>query len=565
VTDANPRGDGWIRVPGRLARVSAGVQSVWGVNLNGGVFCRTGIATDRPRGTGWIQVPGRLAMVCAGEPGVVWGLNDAGGVFVRSGIDAGTPEGTGWQKVPGTFDYIAAGIGSVWAVAPDGSIHCRLGVSGSTPAGTEWSGVWGMLQKVTAGEMGIMWGLNAVGGIFARMGVTESNPRGTHWDRVWGRLAQASAGFDLAWGVNAAGGIWYRAGMSEADPIGSGWQRVPGTLRQVALGTAQTLAEAQSAAKNRAPGSEDGSVVQAVIPAETGEAGRRGLSADEDAETAGSADTQPPGVAVLYPAPGVRLEDGLITVRGTASDAGLVRGVWVNGVRAVPTGPNYATWQATVPLSQGRTADDTDALNMLVVGAADEAGNYAETSVTVLSVGEAGRVRKVGLDTIYRGCLVEGDVDTFQFGATAGTALEVILEGAGTLELRDPWGEVVELDGENMALAATGLYTLRVLPEGEGSYELSVKGTVPRSVVRRGATLAGASDEAAYAVASVAGGVLSARAVGELGPAHLAVLDPAGRTVAEADGLLRGLPLPLTGDYAHRRLHGRGERGDRAL
>ncbi|MFO7957039.1 MAG: tectonin domain-containing protein, partial [Candidatus Brocadiia bacterium] len=60
VTDANPRGDGWIRVPGKLAQVSAGVQSVWGVNLSGGVFCRTGIDTDHPRGTGWVQVPGTL-------------------------------------------------------------------------------------------------------------------------------------------------------------------------------------------------------------------------------------------------------------------------------------------------------------------------------------------------------------------------------------------------------------------------------------------------------------------------------------------------------------------------
>ncbi|MFO7958117.1 MAG: hypothetical protein R6X33_13595, partial [Candidatus Brocadiia bacterium] len=111
-------------------------------------------------------------------------------------------------------------------------------------------------------------------------------------------------------------------------------------------------------------------------------------------------------------------------------------------------------------------------------------------------------------------------------------------------------GETVEFDGEELRLAATGLYTLRVLPEGEGAYELSIAGTVPRSVVRTSATLSGPSDEDAYAVSSVAGGVLSAQAQGEFGPARIAVLDPAGRTVAEADGLLRGLTLPVTGDYS---------------
>ncbi|MFO7956306.1 MAG: PPC domain-containing protein, partial [Candidatus Brocadiia bacterium] len=210
------------------------------------------------------------------------------------------------------------------------------------------------------------------------------------------------------------------------------------------------------------------------------------------------------------------------------------------------------TWQAVVPLSQGPTAGEEAAVNEITVTAADEHGNVASPAARfrVFSVGEAGRVRKVSLDTVYRGCVVEGDVDTFQFEATAGTSVSITLEGTGRLELRDPWGETVEFDGEELRLAATGLYTLRVLPDGTGAYELTIDGTVPRSVVRTTATLSGPSDEDAYALCSVAGGVLSARAQGEFGPAHLAVQDPAGRTVAEADSLLRGLLLPVTGDYS---------------
>ncbi|KPK63583.1 MAG: hypothetical protein AMK73_05010, partial [Planctomycetes bacterium SM23_32] len=135
-------------------------------------------------------------------------------------------------------------------------------------------------------------------------------------------------------------------------------------------------------------------------------------------------------------------------MQGVAEDQSAVETIWVNGVLATPTAPNYATWEATVPLSQGWTAEDANALNRIVVSATDEHGNFAPAAAVaeVLSVGEAGLVRRVLLGTTYAGALVAGDADTFQFEAMAGTTLEVALKARGDggpgfgLELRDPWG-----------------------------------------------------------------------------------------------------------------------------
>ncbi len=47
----------------------------------------------------------------------------------------------------------------------------------------------------------------------------------------------------------------------------------------------------------------------------------------------------------------------MITVTGTANDPTGVAGIWVNGVHAVNTGTGFSTWEATIPLDQGWTAE----------------------------------------------------------------------------------------------------------------------------------------------------------------------------------------------------------------
>jgi hypothetical protein len=548
----HPTGTSWAPVDWSASDVDAGQGVIWALGNDGGIWFRLGVTPETPQGTEWKEVQGILKRVSVGPTDVVWGLNNAGGIFVREGVTDSNRVGTDWGRVPGRLAEVSVGTNCVWGLNEAGGIFVRTDVSPDNPGGTSWERAPGRLACVTVGPTGVVWGINANGGIFCREGVTPENPAGSGWARVPGKLAHASAGSHCVWAVNPAGGIWLRHDVSTSNPTGTSWSRAPGRLHRIAVGalsTEQTSAnEAASALDTgtKATQTEPMHLVSLFDPS----GGADGGTDDLEREGAQGPDTVPPEVAILHPSSSAGpLSENLITVACSVEDESIVRGVWVNGVRAVATTANYGTWEAVVPLSQGRTAGDPAAQNTLTVGAADAAGNYAEATATVLSVGEAGRVRKVGLDTVYRGCVPEGDVDTFRFEATAGTSVDITLEGAGCLELRDPWGETVEIDGEELTLAATGLYTVRVLPEGEGSYELSVKGTVPRSVVRTSARLSGPSDEDTYTVPSVAGGVLSARAAGELGPAHIAVLDPAGRTLAEAVGLLQSAVLPVAADY----------------
>ncbi|MFO7959195.1 MAG: C25 family cysteine peptidase [Candidatus Brocadiia bacterium] len=558
-TPENPGGTGWGRVPGKIAHISGGIRAVWGVNAAGGVWCRTGVSESNPSGTDWSQVPGTLVQISVGSPEVVWGVNAAGGIFCRVGITPENPTGSDWERVPGTLTQVSVGDGSVWGIGPHEEIWCRTGVSASKPTGDAWERVPGRLAQLSAGQAGAVWGVNSAGGVFVRNGVTPSTPTGTDWARVNGSLCRVAVNDRVVWGIGKNESIWYRTGLSESDPLGTAWERCPGTLRLVSIGSLLSPASEQEDS-----GTGDAEEPRADSSARRNAKGDLSTPAPDDADehhptsTGGPIETNAPRISVNGPSGTV--SESLTVVSGRAEDAGTVRGVWVNGLRAVATSPNYATWEAVVPLSQGRTADDPGAENTLTVGAADVHGNYAEATATVVSVGEAGRVRKVPLDTVYRGCIVDGDVDTFQFEATAGTSVDITLDGAGQIELRDPWSETVEMDRKPLALPATGLYTLRVLPGGsEGRYELRITGKVPRSLLRTSAALSDPSDMATYSIPSVAGGTLTARAYSESGPLRLAVTDPAGRLLAEADGVLRGLSLPVTGEYGLAVTGGQGE------
>ncbi len=599
VTEANPDGGEWLAVPGTLAQVDAGVKSVWGVDPEGNVLMREGISRENARGTDWVEVPGQLAMVTVGEPHMVWALNQEGQILVRTGIDEETPEGTAWDMLDdGAFKHISVGFGAVWAVDAEGRVFCRLGITPQTPTGTDWSEIaeawrhaspsiilflrlrarWAEvaepleLDYVSAGDLGLVWGLDEEGAIFTRRGITEGNPPGTRWESVDGQLVQVSVGFNQAWGVRYDGNVFRRAGVSTGQPGGTTWHQLPDTtLRQVALGTALTLEEARGGSGPLAMSTEQDTVDGGLSTLDL-----RPLAVDEEEEEDASdvappADGSAPTVTVQFPTPEMLVEEDLLTVRGTASDESVIRGIWVNGIRAVATADNYSNWEATIPLNQGRSVDDEMALNEIIVIAADEHGNVAAPAARlhVSSVGPAGAMLRVSLDSAYHGCLVEGDVDTFQFEAAAGTELRLELDGqaaaTASVELLDPWGRAIEPlelgagdEPETLRLAATGLYTLRVLAGAEeGQFRLWIDGSLPAATGQSASTLGGPDDRDVYAFGAVGGSVLAARAEAEGWTPVLEVLDPAGRPVtpdAVVGGfpgrtILSGLTLPETGDY----------------
>jgi hypothetical protein len=331
------------------------------------------------------------------------------------------------------------------------------------------------------------------------------------------------------------------------------------------------------------PAEEPETAGEAPSPELAGWTGGTGASeagdrAEGDAAGAASpVEDDAPLVRVLVPAGGPTGER-FVTVQGAAEDESAIEAIWVNGVLATPTSANYATWEATVPLDQGWTADDANALNRIAVSATDERGNFAPMAdaTEVVSMGEAGLVRRVPLATSYSGALVAGDADTFQFEATAGTTLDVALKvrGGGDLgfglELRDPWGDELAVPDQYVSvgdgvltvngfpLPATGLYTLSVEPEGgEGDYLLELSGTVPRATLHLTASLSEVGDVDAYALDAVAGSALTAQAAGEAAAPALEVLDPTGQSLPleghlslrNGKAMLKALPLALTGRY----------------
>jgi hypothetical protein len=470
---------------------------------------------------------------------------------------------------------------------PDGAV-CRVGRHvGEDPQATRGPETLGLI--VIESGTGTVAGVPYEAGLGADVvkGADDAPPY-TYALSAFGEAPQVGVatqggmdGQDGAWtvlwgpGALTAGGL---AVSADEDTLGDGERNH--TTEQVGyLVFGEALAYEETGMPSEPPGSSGDETMDDQLAGTTGGRSPGGAAGDASgAEEESVLDAAAPRVGVLWPAGGLTGER-FVTVRGVAEDESAVEAVWVGGVRARATSPHYATWEATVPLSQGRTAEEAAALNRLAVSATDEHGNFAPLAAVceALSVGAAGRVRRVPLGTRYAGALVAGDADTFQFEATAGTTLDVSLEARGGggfgLELRDPWGERIELPAECVAagdgslkvtgcpLPATGLWTLSVEPAGgECDYALELGGTVPRAELNLTATLSGAGDADAYALEAVAGSVLTAQLTGEGLEPVVEVLDPTGRPVAPAgrlvvrDGraMLKALPLELTGRHVVR-------------
>jgi hypothetical protein len=297
--------------------------------------------------------------------------------------------------------------------------------------------------------------------------------------------------------------------------------------------------------------------------------------------TGAGEESSPPGIHITYPtAADSPLATSLITVEGTANDTSTIEAIWVNGVRATDTGTNYSSWEATIPLSEGWTDQDPNAANVVVASALDEWGNYdpSADSVTVESIGASGKVRSVGANTQYRGALVAGDVDSFQFESLTGALLSLAVRRYGraevgfAVELRDPWGVLLVIPPQfvaetgssaslaNWPLPATGLYTVRLLhASGDGMYSLSLRLKLAKATKSVTGFLGSGAQQDSYPLPALRGSLVSLQAKrqgagNELEP-NLGLLDP-GRCALALGGYLRlgsglvtvkGCPLPNSG------------------
>lgn len=169
-------------------------------------------------------------------------------------------------------------------------------------------------------------------------------------------------------------------------------------------------------------------------------------------------DNAAPEVAITFPTP-VGLTDATqITVTGTASDAGGVAAVRVNGVAAT-TSNNFARWTATVPLNAGS--------NEITVTADDEAGNNdtAQASVKV-SPNLFANPDRIALDRANNRALVVDDtrIVALDMNSGARTIFADADTGNGPVLLRPRGlavdstnGRLIVADGQLRALLAINL------------------------------------------------------------------------------------------------------------
>ncbi|XP_072513718.1 fish-egg lectin-like [Salminus brasiliensis] len=120
------KGASWTNIPGKLKYYSCGPTSCWGVNGADNIFIMKGMTSTACVGSLlWEQVPGYLSMIEVSTDGKVYGVNSNGDIFIRDGIAPATPAGTGWRQIayPQKAKHVSYDLGHLWVIATDNTIN----------------------------------------------------------------------------------------------------------------------------------------------------------------------------------------------------------------------------------------------------------------------------------------------------------------------------------------------------------------------------------------------------------------------------------------------------------
>jgi hypothetical protein len=91
---------------GLLKQIDSGPRGiVYGVNRNDQIYCRKGITDSQPWGVVWQRVPGELKYVSCGNLGC-WGVNKNDQIWFRHGVTSSNCDGTTWANIPGSLKQI---------------------------------------------------------------------------------------------------------------------------------------------------------------------------------------------------------------------------------------------------------------------------------------------------------------------------------------------------------------------------------------------------------------------------------------------------------------------------
>lgn len=225
----------------RLKLATPPVAHVWGVDSEGGIWCRPVDSNWFNRRVGeelqrefqepasWTQVGtkglrGTMSCVSVGN-GWVWAVNSAGNVFKSQLSHPGI-----WKYADGSLVHIDAGADEVWGVNRQGGVvHRPVDGSGSWTT-VDNHGLTGQIACVSVGR-GWVWALSMDGNIFKTSVASPGN-----WTHVDGNLSQVCASTFEVWGVSSQGDIFHRPVDGSSRWVEVGTTGLTGHITHVSTG-----------------------------------------------------------------------------------------------------------------------------------------------------------------------------------------------------------------------------------------------------------------------------------------------------------------------------------------
>ncbi|KAL6117071.1 uncharacterized protein ACO6RY_14935 [Pungitius sinensis] len=114
----------WSSLSRSLKYYSCGPLGCWGVDTNNQIFFAQNVDPSTCSTSGWRNAPGSLIMIEVGTDGRVFGANIEGKVYERTGISTALPFGVDWVYIPMCIGirHVSYDLGKLWVVSNSGII-----------------------------------------------------------------------------------------------------------------------------------------------------------------------------------------------------------------------------------------------------------------------------------------------------------------------------------------------------------------------------------------------------------------------------------------------------------
>jgi len=279
----------WVNISGHLKKIVANNKSVYGLDYNGSIWRRTGVAIHNPTGTGWEKMKNLAGVkhVSINDNNQLIAVLKNNKVFMRYGIEKQNLHGSRWVRLPYEFSFMWAtnnvappreyllgmlkdgsmamrndqlqsptwkttntwfstvpfktiksfatnNKGIAWTVTKENDVYYRHNLTNNY----KWEKIKsvGVFTQVEVDNHNHVWALNKQGDLFYRDGISSDHPAGLDWKQVPGLFKQIAINDDShIWGIDNKNDIYFRMGITKDNPFGKTWKRIHGKLAKIAI------------------------------------------------------------------------------------------------------------------------------------------------------------------------------------------------------------------------------------------------------------------------------------------------------------------------------------------